>query len=77
MPKGNGGLGNNPKNSKKEDLLDSAFFGAEKAEAKYTNKLFKIEETTLKKVKLYGIEHGMKEYEVINLALTRLFEAEE
>lgn len=86
-----GGLGNNIKEVNNEELLDAAFFAKESpkgkkadidttlsinAEAKMIMRNFQITSEIHKKIKIYAIEHDMKEYEVINLAFTQFFENE-
>lgn len=84
-----GGLGNNIKDVKNEELLDAAFFTDSKnpnelnseedtapsniEKKKMVGKYFQISSEFSKKIKLYAIEHELKEYEVIDLVLVKFF----
>lgn len=84
-----GGLGNNIKDVKNEELLDAAFFKDSKTpeelkaekdafilsmdKKKLVGKYFQISSKFNKKIKLYCIEHELKEYEFIDLVLVKFF----
>lgn len=60
---------------KKADIDTTPSINAE-AKKKMIMRNFQITSEIHKKIKIYAIEHDMKEYEVINLAFTQFFENE-
>lgn len=76
------GLGTSVENSEIEKDLLGGLFGTseqktDRKKIERVNKCLRLDKTLSKQVKQYALDNDLKEYEVIELALCRLFEKSE
>lgn len=76
------GLGSSVENSEIEKDLLGGLFGTneqkiDRKKVERVNKCLRLDKTLSKQVKQYALDNELKEYEVIELALHRLFEKSE